>query len=258
MLPSAIDDMDFNITNIVRGEDHVSNTAIQIQIFEAMGSKIPSFAHHSLMKAKDGKISKREGGFDIASIRNEGIEAIAIASFMARLGTSEPVEPRTSLQELIDNFDLSKFSKVAAIYEYADLERINSKVLHIMPYENIKNRTEASDLDEEFWLSVRPNLNRLSEVKEWAEICKQNLTPIIDDLEFTKQASELLPLEPWNDETWGMWTNKVKEVTGRKGKDLFMPIRKALTARDNGPELKHLLPLIGREKAMARLNGKVA
>jgi glutamyl-tRNA synthetase len=258
MLPSAIDDMDFNITNIVRGEDHVSNTAIQIQIFEAMGSKIPNFAHHSLMKTKEGKISKRTGGFDVASLRGEGIENIAICSLMARLGTSENIEPRTSLQELIDNFDISKFSKVAAIYEYEELERINSKVLHITPFNNIKNREEASGIDEEFWLTVRPNLNRFAEIKEWVEICKKPLTPIIDDLEFTKQASELLPPEPWDDNTWGAWTNKVKDATGKKGKDLFMPIRKALTALDHGPELKHILPLIGRDKAIARLRGKTA
>jgi glutamyl-tRNA synthetase len=258
LLPSAIDDMDFNITNIVRGEDHVSNTAIQIQIFEAMGSKIPSFAHHSLMKGKEGKISKREGGFDVASLRAEGIEPMAITSLMARLGTSDPVEARTSLEELIANFDLSKFSKVAAIYDYEELVRINSKVLHITPYQNIKNRPEAFGIDEEFWLHIRPNLSKLSDVQEWALICKQPLTPIIDDLDFTTAAAKLLPEGKWDENTWGAWTNAVKDATGKKGKDLFMPIRKALTARDNGPELKYLLPLIGRDKATARLSGKVA
>jgi glutamyl-tRNA synthetase len=258
LLPSAIDDMDFNITHIVRGEDHVSNTAMQIQIFEAMGSKIPSFAHHSLMKTKEGKISKRTGGFDIGSLREDGIEAISICSLMARLGTSDPIEPRTSLEELISNFDISKFSKVAAIYEFDELDRMNKKVLHVMPYEKVKNREEMQGIDVEFWSSVRPNLSRLKEIQEWWELCKKPLTPVIDDLEFTKQASAMLPPEPWDDNTWGAWTGQVKEATGRKGKDLFMPIRKALTARDNGPELKHLLPLIGREKALARLNGKVA
>jgi glutamyl-tRNA synthetase len=258
MLPSAIDDMDFNITHIVRGEDHVSNTAIQIQIFQAMGSRIPSFAHHSLMKGKEGKISKREGGFDVGSLRKDGIEPMAITSLMARLGTSEPVEPRTDLQSLIDNFDIHTFSKVAAIYEFADLERINSKVLHITPYESIKDRTEMKGIDEDFWASVRPNISKLPEIKEWWDICKESLTPIIDDVEFTSKASELLPPEPWDVNTWGAWIDEVKKITDRKGKDLFMPIRKALTALEHGPELKHILPLIGREKAVARLKGNVS
>ncbi len=258
MLPSAIDDMDFGITHIVRGEDHVSNTAVQIQIFEAIGSKLPSFAHHSLIKGKEGKISKREGGFDVGSLRETGIEAMAITSFMARLGTSDPVEARTTLKELVDHFDINKFGKAAAIYDFAELERMNPKVLHITPYAQVKDRPEMGGIDEEFWLSVRPNLTKLSEIKDWWAICKQAVTPVIDNLEFTKEASQSLPEGNWTTETWGEWINKVKAATGKNGKELFMPIRKALTARDNGPELKYILPLIGREKALARLSGKAA
>lgn len=256
LMPSAIDDVDFNITHIVRGEDHVSNTAIQIQIFDAIGGKMPTFAHHSLMKGKEGKISKREGGFDIASLRDEGIEPLAITSFLARLGTSDPIEPRTSLKELADNFDLSHFGKASAIYEFAELERMNPKILHMLSYNDVKNRKELTGIDEEFWLHVRANLTRIREVKEWWAICKEKVKPIIDDAKFTKEASELLPSGKWDENTWQAWTNIVKEKTGRKGKDLFMPIRKALTARDNGPELKQILPLIGYDKAVARLNGE--
>jgi len=258
MLPSAIDDMDFGITHIVRGEDHVSNTAVQIQIFEAIGAKTPKFAHHSLMKGKEGKISKRAGGFDVASLKEQGIEPLAITSFMARLGTSEPVEPRTSLDDIANNFDLSKFGKSAAIYDFPELERMNPKVLHITSYDAIKHRDEIQGVDEEFWLSVRANVSKLSDVKDWWEICKQQVTPIIDDVEFTSAASELLPEGQWDDETWNQWLNKVKETSGKKGKELFMPIRKALTAREHGPELKHILPLIGRERAIARLKGEAA
>jgi len=254
MLPSAIDDMDFKITHIVRGEDHVTNTAIQIQIFQAMGNYIPKFAHHSLMKGKEGKISKREGGFDIKTLKEEGIEAMAINSFLARLGTSEPTVPEAHLSDLIKAFDISKFSKTAAIYEFADLERLNPKVLHMMPYSEVKKRPEMHGVSEDFWLAVQPNLNHLHEISEWLEICNSTLTPIIEDAEFLKQAANLLPHEPWDSGTWGAWIEKIKQVSPRKGKELFMPLRKALTARETGPELKFVLPLIGREKALARLN----
>jgi glutamyl-tRNA synthetase len=258
MLPSAIDDMDFGITNVVRGEDHVSNTAIQIQLFEAIGANIPTFAHNALMKAKDGKISKREGGYDIAAMRDEGIEVMTINSFLARLGTSDPIEPRTSINEIIENFNIKRFTKNAAIYEYVELERLNPKVLHKMSFEDVKDRPEMQGIDKEFFESVKPNLNKLSEIKDWWQICKEPLTPVIENPEFAKQASELLPEGNWDENTWSQWTSKVKDVTGKKGKELFMPIRKALTARDNGPELKLILPLIGPEKATARLNGKSA
>jgi len=258
MLPSAIDDMDFGITHVVRGEDHVSNTAIQIQLFEAIGGEIPTFAHNALMKAKDGKISKREGGYDIAAIRNDGIEVMAINSFLARLGTSDPIEPRTSMQEIIENFNIKRFTKNAAIYEYVELERLNPKIIHKMSFEEIQEREELQGIDKDFFESVKANLNKLSEIKEWWQICKQPLTPVIEDAEFAKKASELLPEGNWDENTWSQWTSKVKEATGRKGKELFMPIRQALTARNNGPELKLILPLIGSEKATARLNGKAA
>ncbi len=256
MLPSTIDDVDFKITHITRGEDHISNTAIQIQLFQAMGNKLPYFAHLSLMKGKEGKISKREGGFDIQSLRDEGFEPIAISSFLARLGTADPIEARTNLKDIVANFDLSRFSKGTTIYDFAELERMNPKVLHAMSYGEVKSRPELSGIDEEFWNSVRPNIKKLAEIKEWWDICKENLTPIIDDSEFLKEASTVLPEGTWDENTWNQWVELVKQKTGRKGKDLFMPIRKAITAREHGPELKQILPLIGREKTFARLNGK--
>lgn len=257
MLPSTVDDMDFGITDVVRGEDHVSNTAIQIQLFEAMGGKAPEFAHHSLMKGKDGKISKRDGGFDIASLREDSnIEPMTIISLMARLGTSAPVEARSDINEIKKNFDLSTFSKAAAIYDFVELDRLNPKVIQLTDYGFVKDRVEMQGIDESFWLSVRANLKRVDEISEWWEICKMPLEPLIDDADFTKQASELLPTGVWDENTWGQWTSAIKDATGRKGKQLFMPIRKALTARESGPELKVILPLIGREKTLKRLAGK--
>ncbi len=259
MLPSVIDDIDFNITHIIRGEDHVSNTAIQIQIFEALGAKLPNFAHNSLMKSKDAKISKREGGFDIGSLRDiEHIEAMAINSLLAKLGSSDPVEPHTDLASLADKFNLTSFGKASAIYDFSELAKLNNKILHAFNYSQVKNRHELSGIDEDFWQLVKNNINRLPEIKIWHDICKKSLTPIIDDLEYTKIASTLLPSGELDESSWDKWIGIIKEATNRKGKELFMPIRKALTALEHGPELKHLLPLIGREKIIARLNGQTA
>lgn len=258
MLPSTIDDMDFGISHVLRGEDHVTNTAIQIQLFEALGASVPVFAHHSLIKSKTGKISKREGGHDIAGMREEGIEPMAFISYLARIGTSQPVEPFSSMEEVIAQFDLSHFSRASAIFDQEELERLNSKIVHGFSYQQVQNRRELAGIDKKFWDAVKDNLERVGDIHLWHHICREEIVPDIEDMAFTKQACELLPDGNWDETTWSSWTNKVKEATGRKGKDLFMPIRKALTGRDNGPELKILLPLIGSEKAHRRLNGQKA
>lgn len=257
MLPSTVDDIDFEISHVVRGEDHVSNTAIQIQIFEALGAKIPVFAHTSLLKSKEGKLSKRVGGFDIGALRDEGVQPMAITSLLARLGTSDPVELRENVDELVKHFDIKRFTKTAANYDVEDVRRLNTKLIHSMSFEEVKNKL-PSGVDEQFWLSVRPNITSLEDVREWWNICREQLNPEIEDADFTAEASTLLPDGEWNQETWNQWIEAVKAKTGRKGKQLFMPLRKALTAREHGPELQYILPLIGREKAEARLAGKAA
>lgn len=258
MLPSVIDDIDYKVTNIMRGEDHVTNTAIQIQMFQALGGKIPDFAHNALIKTREGKLSKRKGDSSIRDLRESGIEPMAINSFLAKVGTSDPVEIRTELAELVREFDIHKFGKAQTIYDIDELIRLNSKLLHILPFAKVANhlRERGQDnIDEEFWLAIRPNIETLNEVKTWWNICKEKLKPVIEDGEYLKQAAEFLPEGKWDAETWNKWMENVKIKTGRKGKDLFMPIRKAITAMDHGPELKFLLPLIGREKVLARLNG---
>lgn len=257
MLPSTVDDADFGITHVVRGEDHVSNTAIQIQMFEALGAKPPIFAHTSLLKTKEGKLSKRVGGFDIGALREEGVQPMAITSLLARLGTSDSVELRQNVEELVKHFDISRFTKTAANYDVEDVYRLNKKLLHAMSFEEAKEKL-PSGVDEDFWLSVRANISSFDEVREWWSICRESLTPEIEDASFTAEASTLLPAGEWNEATWNEWIEQVKAKTGRKGKQLFMPLRKALTAREHGPELQYILPLIGREKAEARLAGKAA
>ncbi len=256
LLPSAVDDADYGITHIVRGEDHVTNTAVQVQIFAALGAAVPQFAHLALLKSKDNKISKREGGFEIKALRESGIEAMAISSFLARMGTSEVVEPRTNLEQVIAGFDITKFGRAPTTYDEAELERINVKVIQKLQYSEIKER--FLEVDENFWASVQPNLKTLAEIKDWWKICNEKLTPVIDEPEFTREAGNFLPEGKWDETTWNQWMDKVKNTTQRQGKALFMPIRKALTGMEHGPELKNLLPLIGREKALARLNGEAA
>lgn len=262
-LCSVIDDMDFNITHIVRGEDHVTNTASHIQMFEALGFKPPEFAHLALLSDPEGgKLSKRMGSISIINLRDdEGLEAMSIPSLMARLGTSDPIEPYTDYQPLIDSFDFSKFSRATPKFDTDELERLNSKIIHSTPYEKVKDRLKEmglEDLDENFWNSVRANLSLMRDVKDWWQVAKGPVTPVVEDDAFASKAVELMPAEPWTTETWKTWTDSIKDATGRKGKELFMPLRKALTGMDHGPELRDLLPLIGADKAKARLNKQAA
>lgn len=262
-LCSVIDDMDFKITHIVRGEDHVTNTASHIQMFEALNFTPPQCAHLSLLSdPQGGKLSKRLGSLSIIDLRDtEGLEAMSIPSLMARLGTSDPIEPFTSYQPLIDSFDFSKFGRGTPKFDTDELERLNAKIIHSMPYAQVKDRLAEiglGDLDENFWNSVRANLSLFREIKDWWQVAKGPVTPVVEDDAFATKAVELMPAEPWTTETWKTWTDSIKDATGRKGKELFMPLRKALTGMEHGPELRDLLPLIGAEKARQRLANKAA
>lgn len=259
MLCSVIDDVDYEITHIIRGEDHVSNTAIQIQMFEALDKSPPTFGHLSLIINKDEKISKRVGGFEIATLREEvGLEAMAIASFFSLLGSAAQINPYKKMDELVKHFEISSFSKSPTIYQPEDLERLNHKLLISLDFNEVKDRLKEIDaeyIDENFWLSVRPNLKKLFDAKDWWEICHK--TPNIKDLnldkEYLKQAAELLPEEEITAETWGIWTKKLAAITNRKGKELFLPLRLALTGKESGPEISKVLPLIEREEIVKRL-----
>lgn len=259
-LCSVIDDVDFEITHVVRGEDHVSNTATHVQMFEAICGKSPEFAHLSLISdAEGGKLSKRIGSLSIRDIQNqEGLEPMSIISLMARLGTSDPIEAFTNMDELLKTFDFSKFSRSTPKFDPDELVRLNAKILHETPFAEVKERLSdmgMQEMDEAFWNAIRPNLERLDDAKELWDMIHGNITPIIDvdDKEFVEQASTLLPPAPWDEQTWNEWVGKVKEESGRKGKGLFMPLRKALTGMEHGPELANLLPLLGEEKTKKRL-----
>lgn len=254
-LPSVIDDVDFEITHIVRGEDHVTNTAAQIQMFKAIGGNVPTFAHLPLLTGKEGKLSKRLGSLGVRELREDGIEAMAICSFLAKLGTSEAIEPFYSLDSLAATLDFSKIGRSQPKFDEEELKKFNTKLVHNMPYSAL---TDTFGVSEVFWDDVKGNLETAKDVTLWDSICNKEIMPVIEDAEFTALAADLLPRGEFNAETFNAWMNELKAKTGRKGKELFHPIRMALTAEANGPELKTLLPLIGYDKAYKRLKGEKA
>lgn len=251
-LASVVDDGEMGVTHVIRGEDHVSNTAVQIQIYKALGFTVPQFAHMALLKTKEGEMSKRLGGNDIRGLRDAGILPMAINSLLARIGTSDAVEAFADIKPLIDVFDFKKFGRAPANYDVAELEKINEKLLHLLPYAAVKDQVKG---DEAFWLSIRANLKTLAEAKDWWDILHGDVRAELnhDDRAFLRAAAHMLPPEPWNEASYDVWLSAVKPTTPRKGKELFHPLRLALTGRETGPELKKLLPLLGPEKVKKRL-----
>lgn len=260
-LCTSVDDGAMGITHIMRGEDHVSNTAIQVQIMEALGYTAPIFGHTALLTMKDGKLSKREGGGDIRSLRAEGIFPMVINSYLAKIGTSDPIALFERMDELVESFDMNKFGRAMAHYDPEELQRLNEKLLHMLPFEEVRAQLEAlglSDVDEAFWEQVKANISALPQVKDWWALLREPISPVIEDAEFTNQAAQLLPEGELNEDSWHQLVDALKSQTGRKGKQLFMPLRLALTGRSDGPELPKVVALLGREKAHARLMGKAA
>jgi glutamyl-tRNA synthetase len=256
-LASVVDDGELGATHVIRGEDHVSNTAVQIQIYKALGYNVPTFAHMALLKTKDGELSKRLGGNDIRSMREGGILPMAINSLLAKMGTSDAVEVFTEMQQLVGSFDFKKFGRAPANYDAAELEKLGEKLLHQLPFSAVKSQLPFAD--ETFWNSVRANVKNLADAKVWWDVVQGTTDDgwqrTNDEKAFLNQIAALLPPEPWDESTYDAWMNAVKPTTPRKGKELFMPIRKALTGLEHGPELKKLLPLLGMQKTNARLTG---
>ena len=216
-----------------------------------------------LVAGSEGEgLSKRLGSLSVRSLRqDEGVEPLALTAYLSRLGTSDAIAAAGSLSELAEGFDFAKFGRGTPKFDSDELMRLNAQVLHAAPFAAVADRLAALGMvgvDEAFWLAVRPNLSRLSDAREWWAVTKEAVTPLVDDAAFLARAAELLPDGTWDDTTWGGWTKAVSAATGAKGKALFLPLRRALTAHDHGPELKTLLPLIGRERALARLSGCTA
>lgn len=260
-LPSVVDDIELGITDVIRGEDHVANTAVQIQIVEALAGaeRVPRFAHHNLLVDASGAgLSKRSGALSIASLRDGGVESLAVAAIAVLTGSSEEVHAVGSLIELAQKFDLAHVSRNAAKFDPADLRSLTQRTLLKLEFEDVRDRLAAHDIvgahAEAFWLAVRGNLETFLDVCDWWRVVDGEIAPVIEDADFCRAAAALLPEDPWDEKTWSAWTSAVKGATGRKGRELFHPLRLAVTGRENGPELAKLLPLIGRLRVEDRLS----
>ncbi len=260
-LPSVADDADLAVTHVIRGEDHVTNTAVQIQIFEALGSPAPVFGHHNLLTTASGEgLSKRLGHLSLQGLREAGLEPQAVSSLAVLVGSAEAVRPVTSLDELGALVDLAHISRAPAKFDEGELEHLNAQLIHRMDYAAVRDRLAGFGIlsAEAFWNTVRGNLAKVNDAAAWWVVVHGPITPPPQDRAFLDRAVAVLPPEPWDHSTWKVWTDNVKVETGAKGRALFMPLRLALTGRDHGPELAQLLPLIGRHKADARLRGESA
>ena len=255
MLPSVIDDIAMGVTHVLRGEDHVSNTATQIQMFAALGAPLPAFAHEALLTGSEGKLSKRLGSLGVAHFREMGLEPMAVASLLARLGSSMPVEPFTDLQPLIDSFDFAHFGRAPARFDEGELASLNQKIVHLLPHAAVAGRLPQG-MDEAAWDAIRPNLETLAGAADWWRIVTGPIdapAPMDEDRDFLALAHARLAEASFDAAVWRTLTEALKAETGRKGKTLFLPLRRALTGLDHGPDMGQLLPLIGREEALARL-----
>lgn len=261
---SIIDDIDFDINTVIRGEDHVSNTAVQVQVYRALGGgdAVPEFGHHSLLAGAEGEgLSKRFGSLSVRDLRNEGVEAMALLNFLARIGTPDPVESHLDMKAIVEGFDISRFGRATPKFDPKELEKLNGRILHQLEFPDVAQRLQDLGLEAatpEFWHVVRANIESLAEAADWWHIISASIRPDISDEKFLETAAGLLPTEPWSETLWKDWTDALKAETGRKGRDLFMPLRLALTGLDHGPEVRDLLPLIGYERAHNRLLGKTA
>ena len=259
-MASVVDDIDHGITHIIRGEDHVTNSAAQIQLFEALGATAPTMGHVALLAGADGEgLSKRLGSLSIGQLRDEGMEAAALASLLARIGTADPVVPLAEMRDIVDGFDLSRFGRATAKFDPAELSQVNARIVQQLGFDDVGDRLAGLGVagGEAFWIAVRDNLSTVAEAAEWWQVCTAPTAPVIEAAAVTDAAADLLPDEV-SAEIWQGWTKAVAEATGAKGRGLFMPLRLALTGRQKGPEIAPLLAFIGRDRIMARLRGETA
>ncbi len=260
-LPSVVDDVDLAITHIVRGEDHVANTGVQIEIFRALGAPVPAFGHFPLLVGAGGEaLSKRLGSLAVEDLRADGVEPLALLSHLAKLGTSDPVQARESLAVLAEEFAWDKIGRAPARFDPEELKRVNAEALHALAYAQARPRLQAlgADLGEEFWMAVRGNLSVFGDVSLWAQVVGGEIAPVVEDEAFLAAAAEALPEAPYGETSWAAWTDAVKAATGAKGRALFMPLRLALTAQAHGPEMAKLFALLPEAKVRARLAGRSA
>ena len=257
-LPSVVDDLDMNISHVIRGEDHVTNTAAQVELIAALGGEVPEFAHFSLMLGADGSgLSKRLGSLALADLRDGGLEPISLNAHIARLGTADPVVPAQTMQEIIEGFDMARLGRAPARFDPEDVTRLNARILHETPYAAVAERLAeiGAPARAEFWEAMRGNIENFADMQNIMVLINGPITPVVetDDADYIAQARALLPDAPLDTESWSDWTGRLKDETGRKGRALFMPLRMALTGQSHGPEMQHLLYHIGYDEVVARL-----
>jgi glutamyl-tRNA synthetase len=254
MLPSAIDDAQMGVTHVVRGEDHVSNTALQLQMFAALGATPPAFAHEALLVGSEGKLSKRLGSLGVDAFRERGIEPAAVRALLARIGTSDPVEPLIEDAALIEGFTFAHFGRAPARFDEGELAAVNTRIVHQLDFDAVADRLPAG-MDVAAWAAIRPNLTVVADAADWWHVVEGPVTPAVapENRAYLAQAAAAAAEIDWSADPWHALTARLKEETGRKGRALFLPLRQALTGRDHGPDMAALLPLIGRERALHRL-----
>ncbi len=252
MLPSVIDDVDMHITHVVRGQDHLTNSGMQIQMFEAMGVAVPAFAHLALLSTRNAELSKRLGSAGVEHYKSIGVEPLSLMAYLGRLGTSDNVEVVQTIAPLVERFDWSHFNKANALFDEEELKLINTKILHHLPYEAVKPHVPAS-VTAAHWAALGPNVTTLLDLPQLMQLVSGPIAPVIEDRAFIDSARAALEQLAWSDDIWKRWTEMLKSSSGRKGKDLFMPLRLALTAQSHGPDMGALLPLIGRDETLRRL-----
>ena len=259
-LASVVDDIDFDITHILRGEDHMTNSAAQIQLFEALGSAAPNLGHLSLLTDISGAgLSKRLGSLSLKDLRNEGIHPMAISSLLSKVGTSDPVEIKKEIETIILYFDINKFGKSKSKFDKNELSILNSKIYQLIDFEEINEDLKKMNISitKEFWNLIRGNIALLKNVKDWWDICFGIIDSIIENQDFLDSALEALPKDQFNEKTWSTWTQKLSQKTGKKGKELYMPLRLCLTGQNKGPEMADLILMMGRDKVIKRLSNQV-
>ena len=254
MLPSVIDDIDMGVTHVVRGEDHVTNTGLQLQMFAALGAPAPAFAHEALLTGAEGKLAKRLGSTGVEALREAGIEPEALVAKLARIGTSLPVEPVAEAAPLIAGFDFASFGRAPARFDLAELEKLNARIVHQLPFARVRERLPAG-MAEADWEAIRPNLANIAEAAGWWDILHGHVEQraAAEDQDFLAAAAMTAESLDWAESPWPQLVASLRESSGRTGKPLFQPLRRALTGRDSGPEMALLLPLIGRDEAVSRL-----
>ncbi len=259
MLPSVIDDIDMAITHVVRGEDHVTNTGLQLQMFAALGATPPAFAHEALLTGSEGKLSKRLGSLGCDAFREEGIEPIALLALLSRIGTSDPVEPMANSLTLMEGFDFARFGRAPARFDMDELKGLNRRTVHMLDYAVVAERLPVG-MNGAVWTAIRPNLERVTDAADWWAVIEGPIVvePSLEDAAYLAEAAVIAGAIEWSADPWHQLTEQLKNSTNRKGKALFLPLRRTLTGRDHGPDMATLLPLIGRERAIERLAAQAA